>query len=306
MAELYYTSGENLLFKPLPAKQFRGTHVPDSVLLYCTSPLVEILLSTYSARLIELSYRSFEAMEPLTLNVREEQKFFRFEMVLMGELEIHYTDNRIVTLLAGQYHLVQEDHYQLKFKGVSKCVYFCVSFSSQIVSEMEIAALPMVSPRPLPVIIREQVFELLQNPYANNFRPMYYENAVREMLFRHLATPVVVVEGELTEKELAAIWEADRIIADDLSRHWSIPELARKVNTNAFILKKGFQQLFGTGVFGRLLQRRMDRAKELLEKTSLSILDVSQLAGYDTVAGFITSFRKRFEVTPREWRRMRQ
>jgi AraC-like DNA-binding protein len=72
--------------------------------------------------------------------------------------------------------------------------------------------------------------------------------------------------------------------------------------TNAFKLKKGFRLIFKMGVFGRLLYRRMEKAKLLLETTGKPIKDVAYEAGYETVAGFITAFRKRFGKTPLDWR----
>jgi AraC-like DNA-binding protein len=50
----------------------------------------------------------------------------------------------------------------------------------------------------------------------------------------------------------------------------------------------------------------MEHAKLLLQTTNKSIGNVADLAGYDTVAGFIHAFRKRFGVTPREWRNQRK
>jgi AraC-like DNA-binding protein len=72
--------------------------------------------------------------------------------------------------------------------------------------------------------------------------------------------------------------------------------------TNQFKLKKGFQEIFGMGAFSRLLFRRMEHAKMLLETTNKSIGEIAELTGYDTAAGFINAFRKKFDMTPREWR----
>ena len=72
--------------------------------------------------------------------------------------------------------------------------------------------------------------------------------------------------------------------------------------TNAFKLKKGFRLVFKMGVFGRLIHRRMERAKFLLENSSKPVKEIALDSGYTTVAGFITAFRKKFKMTPLEWR----
>jgi AraC-like DNA-binding protein len=46
----------------------------------------------------------------------------------------------------------------------------------------------------------------------------------------------------------------------------------------------------------------MQHAKTLLESTNKSIGEIAELAGYDTAAGFIHAFRRKFGITPREWR----
>jgi len=57
------------------------------------------------------------------------------------------------------------------------------------------------------------------------------------------------------------------------------------------------------GTFERLLQRKMERAKNLLETTDRQVQDVSEMAGYETVTGFINAFRKQFKMTPKDWRK---
>jgi AraC-like DNA-binding protein len=73
--------------------------------------------------------------------------------------------------------------------------------------------------------------------------------------------------------------------------------------TNVHVLKTGFARVFGMGTFERLLQRKMDRAKYLLETTDRQVQDVSEMAGYETVTGFINAFRKQFKMTPKDWRK---
>jgi len=46
----------------------------------------------------------------------------------------------------------------------------------------------------------------------------------------------------------------------------------------------------------------MEQAKVLLETTGKRINEVASITGYDTTAGFIHASRKRFGLTPREWR----
>jgi len=118
----------------------------------------------------------------------------------------------------------------------------------------------------------------------------------------HLAQSQTAVPSELENKDISKIYEADEIIASNLNEHFTIAKLSRMTGTNEFKLKKGFRQIFGMGVFHRLLFRRMAQAKLLLETTDKSIGEIAEITGYDTAAGFIHAFRREFKLTPREWR----
>ena len=72
---------------------------------------------------------------------------------------------------------------------------------------------------------------------------------------------------------------------------------------------------FSTSYISRLIRRceginfteivtetRLQKAKQLLEDPSLRTLDVGSMVGYHDTSYFIQSFRKRFGVTPNEYR----
>jgi len=151
--------------------------------------------------------------------------------------------------------------------------------------------------------MREVIYRILENPFEEKFRDAFYDYSIRELLFYHISAPQFTPPGELSQTELAAVYEADRIISANLSVHYSINELARMTHTNVHVLKTGFARLFGMGTFERLLQRKMERAKYLLETTDRQVQDISELSGYETVTGFINAFRKQFKMTPKDWRK---
>ena len=68
-------------------------------------------------------------------------------------------------------------------------------------------------------------------------------------------------------------------------------------------LKKGFRDLFGMGVFERLLHYRMERAKKLLLETSMREKEIAALTGYRHLTSFIHIFKRRYGLSPREYRK---
>ncbi|MBL0336176.1 MAG: helix-turn-helix transcriptional regulator [Chitinophagaceae bacterium] len=112
--------------------------------------------------------------------------------------------------------------------------------------------------------------------------------------------------GELSPEQISRMYEADRIMANNLDGKITIPQLARKLGTNFVTLKRNYEKVFGIGIFPRLMQRKMEHIQLLLENTNKPLKEIADLAGYQTSPGFINAFRKRSKVTPKEWRKERR
>ena len=101
-------------------------------------------------------------------------------------------------------------------------------------------------------------------------------------------------------------YDRDRIIfaRDYMLQHMdvppTIPELARIAGINEFKLKKGYKEIFGTTIFGHLAEVRLQMAKDALQEGKKSISAIAFDLGYSSVQHFSVSFRKRFNMSPRQ------
>lgn len=82
----------------------------------------------------------------------------------------------------------------------------------------------------------------------------------------------------------------------------SLHELATMVGTNECTLKSAFKQEFGTTVFQCLFDRRMELAAQYLLDTQTPIAEIGFLLGYDYQSHFCTAFRRKYGVSPTEYR----
>jgi AraC-like DNA-binding protein len=304
MIDITLSNGEAISFKTSPLRNFRGTRLPGCALHLAVRKDFTISIQQYNSALFSINYCAFDVMEEFRCVSKLPNSWLRLEMIISGHLIIKNEMRAEARLVPGQYQIAEGKQFQLRIPNPSSCAFMSISFSPQLFELLEQGPVIMpTEPKFVSPNMKELIFELLNNPYAENLLPLYYENKVRELLFYHLSTPTYNIPGSLSVSDIAAIYESDRIIAENLGDHFTINVLARKAGTNAYVLKRGFQQLFGVGVFGRLLQLRMDRAKMLLATTNMPIKEVCEEAGYETVAGFITAFRKRFGVTPKDWRK---
>jgi transcriptional regulator GlxA family with amidase domain len=92
-------------------------------------------------------------------------------------------------------------------------------------------------------------------------------------------------------------------IADNLERDLNVEALADRAGMSA----RNFARVFGRTVGmppGRFIeQSRLERARQLLEQSDLSISQISTRCGYGTTEGMRLAFDRNLNVAPREYRR---
>jgi transcriptional regulator GlxA family with amidase domain len=92
-------------------------------------------------------------------------------------------------------------------------------------------------------------------------------------------------------------------IAENLHRDLNVESLADRVGMSA----RNFARVFGREVGmtpGRFIERsRLERARQLLEQSDLSISQISTRCGYGTTEGMRLAFDRNLSVVPRDYRR---
>jgi AraC-like DNA-binding protein len=93
-----------------------------------------------------------------------------------------------------------------------------------------------------------------------------------------------------------------QLISGDITKHYSIPELSAKAEINQFKLKAGFKKLYGQPLFRYLQELRIEKAIELLMNTDMDVRDIAIKCGYGWSTNFAAAFRRKFKLTPSEFR----
>lgn len=110
------------------------------------------------------------------------------------------------------------------------------------------------------------------------------------------------MKPEINPQDLATLLAIEKMITENIRYHYTIRELAKKVGTNEYKLKKLFREQFNIGMYGYLSKKRMEKARELLELTDKSIREIAAATGYKYVTSFITAFKKEYQEAPAAWR----
>lgn len=106
----------------------------------------------------------------------------------------------------------------------------------------------------------------------------------------------------LKEYDLECVLSAKDILCQEPPRFITIEGLAIEVGLNRTKLQYGFKQVFGVSIYDFRLQKRMDKAKYLLRRTTKSIKEIARITGYKSTSSFSQAFKKATGVAPLSWR----
>lgn len=112
-----------------------------------------------------------------------------------------------------------------------------------------------------------------------------------------------ISKGGLAPRHLRRVSE---YLVDHLAADVRLTDLAALTGLSTFHLCRAFKESTGLPPHRWRLQRRVERARELLERTDLPIGDVAAQVGYDDPSQLAAVFRKVLGVTPTQCRRERR
>jgi len=95
-------------------------------------------------------------------------------------------------------------------------------------------------------------------------------------------------------------------IREHYSEDISLEKVASIVYLNPVYFSQLFKQKTGQGYKDYVIRLRLERAKELLLNPRLRLADIAERVGYQDVRHFTTLFRKRFDLTPTEYRQQQE
>ena len=78
----------------------------------------------------------------------------------------------------------------------------------------------------------------------------------------------------------------------------ALPQLANQLNISARQLERLFEQYLQQSPAQFYMQKRLERAQQLLAQTSLSVLEISIACGFSSVSHFSRTFSKHFDKSP--------
>lgn len=147
--------------------------------------------------------------------------------------------------------------------------------------------------------------QLWHCPYQGLTRLMYLEGKAIELLalklFQLNEDNRKQLPKSLKPQDVERIHHAKDLLLSDIENPPSLIALARAVGLNDYKLKQGFHHVFGTTVFGYLHNHRMEKARQLLQTTDLTVAEVAYTVGFANRSYFAASFRRKFNINPKAY-----
>jgi len=79
--------------------------------------------------------------------------------------------------------------------------------------------------------------------------------------------------------------------------------VAKEVGISYFHFSRAFKQSLGASPTKYIAERRIERAKKLMQETDLPISEIAIRSGFSSQSHFTTSLRRLAKVTPRSFRK---
>ena len=224
----------------------------------------------------------------------------------------HSFDKGKMTDFTNKPHIVIVDTLSLGNEGLSLAIANLVTyFANGLASLPPILALVAIESRK-----KQQIYQLGADDYLSYpFIVEEIQHRVKQWLActklsqfncdseaDKSAQTLLIPSYQLIDKEYELVKKTAEYLRSQLANEVNLTDLTRKMATNRNKLSGAFKKHFGMTVFHWLRQQRLSQAAELLSKTSLSILQVSEQVGYQDSNNFSTAFRRSFAMSPKQYR----
>lgn len=158
-------------------------------------------------------------------------------------------------------------------------------------------------------LVQSLGLSLLDTAAAREPLGRLYTDSLIQTLTLHLlskyttsATKPAAANGGLPGYRLRRVVE---YIDANLDDEIALADLAREAGLSQFHFSRAFRKSSGKTPQQFVMHRRLERAKQLLERPDLPLVEVSLRSGFKNQSHFTTLFRKYTNLTPKLWRELK-
>ncbi|MXN90700.1 helix-turn-helix domain-containing protein [Flavobacterium sp. Sd200] len=154
---------------------------------------------------------------------------------------------------------------------------------------------------PISHALLQTILDILDNNYQGILKKYYTELKLRDLLLQlFICNTSGTNIPAINDKTSIGLETAKAYLVLHYNNPPTIKQLSRIVSLNELKLKTGFKEKFGSTIHEFIIGLRMQSAKKMLANSN-PVNEVSAQLGYKSVSHFITSFKKFYGVTPKQF-----
>ena len=149
----------------------------------------------------------------------------------------------------------------------------------------------------------EKLFRMLREGHSSVYELRF---AALSLIFHLIGGDAKRIDCgiSITKGQRRIATEAEQMMTNDLRERYTVEELSSRFGISASAFKKYFSAVYGKPVTQYMREKRMEKAKELLETTDESIGEIALESGYEHQGKFGSAFKDCSGVSPLEYRRL--
>lgn len=110
-------------------------------------------------------------------------------------------------------------------------------------------------------------------------------------------------ESHSYDSQIETVNEIHDFMVADLTKRYTIDELAAKFHMNQTTMKTVFKTVFGNSIAAHMKEHRINEAKDLLRHSNKSIAEIAALVGYESQSKFTKAFKELTGSLPKDYRK---
>ena len=108
-------------------------------------------------------------------------------------------------------------------------------------------------------------------------------------------------QANLSRSEKTLILSIKRYLIENLNRKLALEEIAKKLGYSVSHICSTFKKNVGCSIIHYFIKLRIEKAKELISESQMSLSEISDYLDFDTIQYFSTQFKKVVGVSPSQY-----
>jgi AraC-like DNA-binding protein len=299
--------------------------VPGAREVYGTGEFGTVLFYEQSGVSFSIWSKSYLMKQSTYLGATPQGPLFQLYFAISRDMRYQQKGLGKIVFPEGQFNILYTpavQHQQFFDKGRKYCVYEIhfdrsyleklvpyFSFMPEFLMKAELGFPCLLNPvhAHITPAMMTALHNMLHCPYTGEVKKEYLEALWTKTLLQAVTrlAPVkhTAHEVKLQPYELNKLRETWEYLLHNLDNPGTLMDLSHTIGLNDFKLKKGFKQLYGVTIFEFLIQARMEKARQLLQETDMTVHAVAIAVGYKNISSFTVAYKKKFGLLPSEVRR---